>query len=88
MANHALQGPSLREAPMAFTLSQPVGFEPILSAEEAARLLGKHPKTLQRWARNGTLPSYRIGNQWHFRVSELNLWLSSSHKIRAANVSA
>ena len=51
-------------------------FEPLLNDTEAARFLGGlHPKTVQRMARRGELPSYRIGRYWRFRESELNEWL-------------
>jgi excisionase family DNA binding protein len=47
--------------------SQPSGisgrhFEPLLNDEEAANFLGGlHRKTVQRMARRGELPAYRIG---------------------------
>jgi len=53
-------------------------FEPLLGSEEAAKLLGNiHVKTLQRYARQGALPGYRIGGHWFFRASELDSWLRS-----------
>lgn len=51
-------------------------FEPLLSESEAAQFLGGlHPKTVQRMARSGKLPAYRIGRYWRFRASELDHWL-------------
>ena len=51
-------------------------YEPLLSADEAARFLGGlHPKTVQRMARRGELPAYRVGRYWRFRASELSAWL-------------
>jgi excisionase family DNA binding protein len=50
-------------------------FEPILDSAEAAALLHIHPKTLQRLARNGEIPGFRIGKLWGFRASVLNRWL-------------
>ena len=32
-----------------------------VSPGEAAEVLGAHPQTLRRWARNGTLPHYVTG---------------------------
>src|SRR5260370_31444002 len=45
------------------SLAQSEGqFEQLLRSEEAAKLLGNiHVKTLQRYARTGTLPGYRLG---------------------------
>jgi excisionase family DNA binding protein len=58
------------------TQTTPV-FEQVLSSEEAAALLNVHPKTLQRLARNGEIPGFRIGRLWGFRASILNTWLES-----------
>ncbi len=52
-------------------------FEPVLDTNEAAGLLKIHPKTLQRMARSGHVPAFRIGDLWRFRASELDEWLRS-----------
>jgi len=53
-------------------------FEPLIGCEHAARLLGNiHVKTLQRYARGGTLPGYRVAGHWYFRATELDVWLRS-----------
>jgi excisionase family DNA binding protein len=53
-------------------------FEPLIGSPEAAKLLGNiHVKTLQRYARRGSLPGYQIGGHWFFRQSELDAWLRS-----------
>ena len=53
-------------------------FEPLLKTEQAASLLGIHPKTLQKLAREGKVPATRIGDLWRFRATELDLWLRSA----------
>lgn len=53
-------------------------FEPVLTSEEAAALLRIHPKTLQRMAREGRVPGFRIGDLWRFRASELDVWLQTA----------
>ncbi len=50
-------------------------FEPLLSEVQTGELLGLHPKTVQRLARNGELPAIRIGRYWRFRASALNEWI-------------
>jgi excisionase family DNA binding protein len=60
-----------------------VRFEPLLNSNEAADLLGIHPKTLQRMARQGEVVGIRIGRLWRFRASELNEWLQ---RISGVNV--
>jgi excisionase family DNA binding protein len=65
-------------------ITAPVGqFEPLLNSNEAADLLGIHPKTLQRMARQGEVVGIRIGRLWRFRASELNEWLQ---RISGVNV--
>jgi excisionase family DNA binding protein len=51
------------------------GFEPLLDDAEAADLLGIHPKTLQRWAREGRVPTHRLGRKHRYRASELDEWI-------------
>jgi hypothetical protein len=64
-------------------------FEPLIGCEAAAKLLGDiHVKTLQRYARRGTLPGYRVAGHWFFRATELDVWLrsrinSSCHPCRS-----
>jgi excisionase family DNA binding protein len=51
-------------------------YEQLMSDVEAAKFLGGlHPKTVQRMARRGQLPAYRIGRYWRFKASELSAWL-------------
>ena len=49
--------------------------EPLLNDTEAAKFLGLHPKTVQRMARHGEIPHYRVGRYYRYRASELNDWL-------------
>jgi excisionase family DNA binding protein len=51
-------------------------FEPLIGDAAAALFLGGlHPKTVQRMARRGDLPAYRIGKYWRYKASELTSWL-------------
>jgi excisionase family DNA binding protein len=53
-------------------------FEPLLDDKQAVALLGgMHPKTLQKPARTGKIPAYRVGRSWRYRASELDKWLQS-----------
>lgn len=58
--------------------SQATPFEPLLTSDRAASLLGIHPKTLQKLARNGKLPALRIGDLWRFRSSDLQAWIDDA----------
>lgn len=46
--------------------------EPFLSAEQAGQLIGIHPVTLLRWAREGRVSHQRLGRKVKFRPSALN----------------
>ena len=61
-------------------------FEPLISATEAAQLLGIHPVTILRWAREGRVPHLRLGRKVKFRVSELNSWSSTIYTDSAVRV--
>ncbi len=52
-------------------------FEQLLNSQEAAKLLGVHPKTLIQMARRGEIPAVRIGKFWRFRASALDSWIKS-----------
>ena len=54
-----------------------VGFVPerLLHTEEAAAIIQIHPKTLQRFAREGAVRGIHIGKLWRFRASEIEEWI-------------
>lgn len=58
-------------------LAVAIALEPVVDSEEAAKFLNINPKTLQKMARNGVVPGYRIGKLWKFRISDLDAWLRS-----------
>jgi excisionase family DNA binding protein len=69
--------------------AEELAFEPLLSAREAAQLLGIHEKTIQALARSGEVPCLRFGKYWRFRASVLDTWvrerLISDHQSRRAS---
>ena len=76
---------STQPAPLIPTLPRQLGSphppqeEPV-GSQEAGRLLGMHPKTVLRKAREGMLPAHPPGNnrkRWRFYLSELDQWLRS-----------
>ena len=51
-------------------------YEPLMDDEQAAEFLGGlASKTVQRMARRGELPSYRVSKFYRYKKSELNQWL-------------
>lgn len=51
-----------------------MGRDEVLSAQEAAKLLGAHVETIRRMARKGAIPAYKIGKDWRFRKTALLSW--------------
>ena len=52
-------------------------FEPVVDAEEVAKMLGCSSKTVVRLAKDGDLPGTQIGKLWRFRRSVVDRWLSA-----------
>ena len=57
------------------------GFEPILTAEEAAIHLRIHVKTLQKLARERRVPGIRLGKYWRFHLSSLDQWVRAQQNL-------
>ena len=66
--------------------TSPAFFEPLLDDKQAGEMLGLHPKTLQRLARQGEIPAIRIGRYWRFRASSLNAWIDLQSTSQPARV--
>jgi excisionase family DNA binding protein len=50
--------------------------EPLISAKQAAHLLGIHIHKLRRLCRAGEIPYIRIGAVYRFRRSRLDAWIT------------
>jgi len=48
---------------------------PLLTLKETAEFLRLHPKTVERWAREGKIPFYRVGSRVLFQRSDVLQWL-------------
>ncbi len=61
--------------------ANPSPIEYFVSAEEAGKFLGLHPRTVQRMAREGSIPGHPLGEgarkTWRFLLSELDAWMRS-----------
>ncbi len=49
--------------------------EPLLDSDQAAAIMQIHPKTLQRYARQGIVRGFQLGTMWRFRASEIERWI-------------
>lgn len=47
-----------------------------LTAREVCALLRIHPSTLYKLTKQGRIPSFRIGNDWRFRIDLIERWMA------------
>ena len=52
----------------------------LLTAEEAAKHLRVHIKSLYRLAHEGKVPARKVGGQWRFHMQTLDEWLKQSRE--------
>lgn len=52
--------------------------EILLDSNEAAAVLGVHPRTLQRMAHRGQIAGVQVGKLWRFRPSTISAWIDHS----------
>ena len=50
--------------------------EPLIDSEQAAAIIGIHPKTLQKMARAGQIKAVHVGKLWRFRASNIEEWIN------------
>jgi len=50
--------------------------ERLIDSEEAAAIIGIHPKTLQKMARRGQIRGVHVGKLWRFRASTIEDWIA------------
>lgn len=60
--------------------------EPLIDAEQAARILGMSTDWLYEQAAAGRLPSYKIGGKRKFRASELEAFIQQAKSGKMATV--
>ena len=52
----------------------------ILEAREVAEYLHLHLFTVHKFAREGKIPAFKIGNDWRFRRTALEEWIQLEEK--------
>jgi len=50
----------------------------VLTAKEVCALLRIHPSTLYKLSKQGRIPSFRIGNDWRFRMELIERWMAEN----------
>jgi nitrogen PTS system EIIA component len=53
----------------------------MLTAQELAAYLRVNRSTVYRLLKKGQLPGFRIGNEWRFRVDEIDRWFKDRDDV-------
>ena len=57
----------------------------VMDIRQAADYLGISADTLYRYASEGTVPAFRLGNRWRFKRSLLDAWMVKMSNPKAAS---
>ena len=66
---------------MASAQAQPALRE-VMDIRQAAEYLGISGDTLYRYASEGFIPAFKLGNRWHFRKSLLDNWMDEKSGVK------
>jgi excisionase family DNA binding protein len=50
--------------------------EDIMTLEEVAKYLKVKPQTIYAWAQDGKIPAAKLGKEWRFRKSIIDIWFN------------
>ena len=53
----------------------------IMTLDEVAKYLRVHKSTVYRMAREGTIPSTKVANQWRFKKVRIDEWLMEREHV-------
>ena len=57
--------------------------ERLYSVEEIANHIGVSKDTIRAWAKKETIPYYKVGRQYKFKLSEIDEWVASGKSANA-----
>ena len=56
----------------------------VMDIRQASDYLGIWPDTLYKYASDGFVPAFKLGNRWRFKRSRLDEWMDRQSDIHAA----
>ncbi len=61
----------------------------VMDIRQASEYLGISPDTLYKYASEGTIPAFKLGNRWRFKRSRIDEWMDdqSSASMATSKVS-
>ena len=58
----------------------------VMDIRQASDYLGISPDTLYKYASEGFVPAFKLGNSWRFKRSRLDEWMDRQSDVQAAEV--
>jgi excisionase family DNA binding protein len=58
----------------------------VMDIRQASDYLGISPDTLYKYASEGFVPAFKLGNRWRFKRSRLDEWMDRQSDIQATEV--
>jgi excisionase family DNA binding protein len=56
----------------------------VMDIRQASDYLGISPDTLYKYASEGFVPAFKLGNRWRFKRSRLDQWMDKQSEMQAA----
>lgn len=60
----------------------------VMDVRQAAAYLGISPDTLYKYASDGFVPAFKLGNRWRFRKTALDAWMDNQMYVEATKGAA
>ena len=57
----------------------------VMDIRQASDYLGISPDTLYKYASEGFVPAFKLGNRWRFKRSRLDEWMDRQADLQSAN---
>ena len=58
----------------------------VMDIRQASNYLGISPDTLYKYASEGFVPAFKLGNRWRFKRSRLDEWMDRQSEQQAAEI--
>jgi excisionase family DNA binding protein len=58
----------------------------VMDIRQASDYLGISPDTLYKYASDGFVPAFKLGNRWRFKRSRLDEWMDRQSDMQAGEI--
>jgi excisionase family DNA binding protein len=60
----------------------------VMDIRQASDYLGISPDTLYKYASDGFVPAFKLGNRWRFKRSRLDEWMDRQSDLQSSSTNA